>query len=143
MATFSETYFHQNYIDALSNSKNIEELVSLFKDAKTIFRRSLLTKLEILTHEEFGEFEESSRGGLSERREKQSRYLIEKVRCKNSLEAYRGFRVFTKREAEKCGQIDVFNKIFPFGADEDKAGLARAIRPNGIKGMMFSKEASM
>lgn len=139
MAAFSETYYYQKYRDSFSISRNTEELVELFKSATTMFSNSLLTDLNILTHQELREFKEDvSRVRLSERRETQARNLIEKVRRKDCLTAYRGFRIFAKREAHKSGQMVVLNRIFPFGDKEDCDGLAPAIVSNGRVYMSFS-----
>ena len=131
MATFSETYYHQMYRDSFSNSENAEELVTLFNSARTIFSDSLLMDLKILTHQELREFKDSSRVRVSERREKQARNLVEKVRCKDCLKAYRGFRIFAKWEAERSGLMEVLGRVFPFGDKEDRDGLAPAIVSNG------------
>ena len=132
MAAFSETYYYQKYRDSFSISRNTEELVKLFRSATTIFSDSRLTELNILTYQELREFKkDSSSVRVSERRETQARNLIEKVRRKDCLRAYRGFRVFAKREAQKSGQVEVLNRIFPFGDKEDSDGLTPAIVTKG------------
>ena len=132
MATFSETYYRQKYRDSFSIPGNTEEFVKLFNNARTFFSDSLMTDLKILTHQELREFKESSRvSRVSARRETQARNLVKKVRCKDCLLAFRGFRIFAKREAERSGQMEVLGRVFPFGDKEDSDGLAPAIVSSG------------
>ena len=131
MAAHSETYFLRKYEDAFSNSDNIEALVSLFTSSLTTFDGSLLAKVEVVTHEEWREIEQSSKGRYSQKREKQSRSLINKVIGKQNLMSFRGFRAFAKREAEKSHQTDLLLKVFPFSDEEDNAGLVPRLVPRG------------
>ena len=135
MATFKrEEDYVQSYRDAFSKPENLEKLVKVFISARTSFNhsdQSLLEQLQVVTRAEWREIEEQSRGRLTEKREKRARNLILKVRKKDTLTVYRGFRGFVKDEASKVDQIGVINQIFPLGVDEDKAGLGYQIIDTG------------
>lgn len=124
MATFREGDFMQLYKDVFCKPTNVEELVKLFLSARTRFNPSLLDQLKVVTKAEWRDIEEKSKGGVSEKREKRARNLIQKVIQKDCLEAYRGFRAYVEDEALQNDLIDIVMKVFPFGADEDRAGLA-------------------
>ena len=131
MATFRrEEDYLQSYKDAFSKPENIEKLVNVFISARTNFvqSQSLLERLRVVTLAEWRAIEDQSRGGrLADKREKLARNLILKVRQKDSLQVYRGFRVYVKTEASKVDQVGVIDQIFPLGVDEDKAGLVPQI----------------
>ena len=114
----------QLYKDVFFKPTNVEELVKLFLSARTRFNPSLLDQLKVVTRAEWRDIEENSKGGVSEKREKRARNLIQKVIQKNCLEAYRGFRAYVEDEALRSDMMDIVMKVFPFGADEDRAGLA-------------------
>ena len=131
MATIMrEEDYLQSYRDAFSKPENIEKLVNVFISARTSFNRSdqsLLEQLRVVTRAEWRDIEEQSRGRLTEKKEKRARNLILKVRQKDNLLVYRGFRAYVKEEASKVEQIGVINQMFPLGEDEDKAGLGYQI----------------
>lgn len=130
MAAFSDTSYLQLYKDALTNTENVEELISLLKSPRTLFNDTLLSNLGVVNGKEWREIDESSRGGrLAGRNERRARNLIEKVTSKNNLKAYRGLRKFIAKQAPD--QKEVIEKIFPFGAEEDKAGLTPQIVQRG------------
>ena len=130
MATFSESYYLQLYRDALTKPENVEELIKLLKSPRTLFNDTLLADLGVLTIAEWREIDESSRGGrLAGRNERRARNLIEKVISKDNLKAYRGLRKFIAKQTSE--QTEIMVKVFPFGAEEDKAGLAPQIVHRG------------
>ena len=134
MAAGSNTYYLQKYEDAFTKQGNIDALVRLFNNSTTLFNARDLAGIKVVTLEEWREIEQKSKVRVSQRRVKQSRLLIEKVMNKNSLEAYRGFRAYAKIQAEKSGLMKELNRVFPFGEEEDRAGLAPRLVPktNGI-----------
>ena len=130
MAAFSENYYLQLYRDALTKPENVEELIKILKSPKTLFNDALLAQLNVVNSVEWREVDESSRGGrLSERKERRAKNLIKKVISKDNLKAYRGLRKFIAKQAPE--QTDIIAKVFPFGVDEDKAGLAPQIVHRG------------
>lgn len=130
MATFSETSFLQLYKDALTNPENVEELITLLQSPRTLFNDTLLANLGVTTEKEWREIDESSRGGrLAGRNERRAKNLIGKVISKNNLKAYRGLRKFIAKQAPN--QMEIIEKVFPFGAEEDKAGLTPQIVQRG------------
>ena len=130
MAAFSENYYLQLYRDALTKSENVEELIKILKSPKTVFNNTLLAELNVVDSAEWREVDESSRGGrLSERKERRAKSLIEKVISKHNLKAYRGLRKFIAKQVPE--QTEIIAKVFPFGVDEDRAGLAPQIVHRG------------
>ena len=130
MATFSETSYLQLYKDALTNPENVEELITLLQSPRTLFNDTLLANLGVTTGKEWREIDESSRGGrLAGRNERRAKNLIGKVISKNNLKAYRGLRKFIAKQAPD--QMEIIEKVFPFGAEEDKAGLTPQIVQRG------------
>ena len=130
MAAFSENYYLQLYRDALTKPENFDELVKILKSPKTLFNDVLLAQLNVVNSVEWREVDESSRGGrLSEKKERRAKNLIEKVRSKDNLKAYRGLRKFIAKQAPE--QTEIIAKVFPFGVDEDNAGLAPQIVHRG------------
>jgi hypothetical protein len=126
MATLSEDYYLQLYSDALTKPENVEELVKLLNSPKTLFNDTLLADLGVVTTAEWREIDERSRGGrLAGRNERRAKNLIGKVIDKHSLKSYRGLRKFIAKQAPK--QTEIIAKVFPFGANEDEAGLAPLI----------------
>ena len=131
MAARSETYYLQLYRDALTKSENVEELVKLLKSARTVFNDTLLSNLGAVTTAEWREIDERSRGGrLAERGERRARNLIEKVRNKDNLKVFRGLRKFIAKQVAS-DQMQIIERVFPFGAEEDQAGLAPQIVRKG------------
>ena len=128
MAAHSENDYLQLYRDSFTKSQNVEMLVTVFKNAGTLFSGTILAKMQVVTQEEWRCIEQSSKGRISEKREKQARNLIGKVMEKDTLKAYRGFRGFAEREAKNSGQLEVMSQVFPFAADEDMAGLAPKLK---------------
>ena len=130
MAAFSENYYLQLYRDALTKPENVEELIKLLKSPRTLFNDTLLADLGVVTAAEWREIDESSRGGrLVGRNERRAKNLIGKVISKDYLKAYRGLRKFIAKQAPE--QTEIIVKVFPFGVEEDKAGLAPQIVHRG------------
>ena len=130
MAAFSENYYLQLYRDALTKSENVDEVIKILKSPKSLFNDTLLRELSVVNSAEWREIDENSRGSrLSERKERRAKNLIEKVRSKDNLKAYRGLRKFIAKQAPE--QTEIIAKVFPFGIDEDKAGLAPQIVHRG------------